>query len=103
MKHVIKHDLSPELAKRATEAAFATYAERFANYNPTADWSSDTKADISFSAKGVKITGSFELHPGEIEMNLKVPFLLKPFTGRAVRVVEESIQEWVEKAKAGEV
>lgn len=103
MKHVIKHDLSPELAKRATEAAFATYQQKFADYNPSAEWTSDTDALISFKAKGVSIKGKFKLRPEEIEMELDVPFLLKPFTGRAVKVVEETIQEWVAKAKAGEV
>ena len=103
MKHVIKHDLNPELARKATQSAFDAYAKRFADYNPKADWVSDDHAKVSFSAKGLTLKGDFVLRPGEIEMNLDVPFLLRPFQGRAVKVVEEEIEEWVQKAKRGEV
>lgn len=103
MKHVIKHDLEPAIARRATQSAFDTYAKRFADYNPKADWLNEDHAKVSFSAKGLTLKGDFKLRPGEIEMNLDVPFLLRPFQGRAVKVVEDEIREWVEKAKRGEV
>lgn len=103
MKHVIKHDLTPEVARKATQSAFDTYAQRFSDYNPKADWVTDDHAKVSFSAKGVTLKGDFVLRPGEIEIQLDVPFLLRPFQGRAVKIVEEEIQEWVGRAKRGEV
>lgn len=103
MKHVIKHDLEPSVARRATQSAFDAYAKRFADYNPKANWLSEDHAKVSFSAKGLTLKGDFQLRPGEILMDLDVPFLLRPFQGRAVKVVEDEIKEWVEKAKRGEV
>lgn len=91
------------MAKKATEKAFAGYKERFASYNPTADWVSDTRAEIGFSAKGVKLDGAVELEPDRIVLELEVPFLFRMFQGKALKIVEEEITEWIERAKAGEL
>ncbi|MCA9601885.1 MAG: polyhydroxyalkanoic acid system family protein [Polyangiales bacterium] len=103
MKHVVKHDLDHEVAKRATDKAFAAYRERFAKYNPDFQWVDDKKGTVSFEAKGVKIKGGLELKPGAIEMDLEVPFLLRPFTGKAMEVIDSEFRKWIAKAKAGEV
>lgn len=101
--HVIKHDLDVATAKKATEKAFAGYKERFADYNPTADWVADNRAEIGFSAKGVKLDGAVEIHPGEIHLELDVPLLFRPFRKKALAIIEEQIQLWVGKAKNGEL
>ena len=36
-------------------------------------------------------------------MELDVPFLLKPFKGKALGVIEEEIKKWMAKAEAGEL
>lgn len=102
-RHVIPHPLDLATAKKATEKAFAGYKERFASYNPTADWVSDTRAEIGFSAKGVKLDGAVELEPDQIVLELEVPFLFRMFQGKALKIVEEEITEWIERAKAGEL
>ena len=38
-----------------------------------------------------------------IELELDVPFLFRPFRKQAIRVIEEEVQEWIEKAKAGDL
>ena len=38
-----------------------------------------------------------------IEMDLDVPFVLRPFKGKAMGVIEEEIKKWIAKAKAGEL
>ena len=103
MKHIIKHDLSPEQARKATDKAFETYRQKFADYNPTATWVNDKRAEISFSAKRITLDGAIELQPGQIELELDVPLLFRPFKGKAIAVIEESIQEWIAKAKKGEL
>jgi len=102
MKHSVPHDLGKDLAKKATVAAFAAYQERFAKYNPTAAWSED-RAQISFTAKGITLKGSLEVTPTSIDIDLDVPFLLRPFKGVAQDAVKREISRWVEKAKRGEV
>ena len=103
MKHTVEHGLSREQAKKATEKAFDAYKERFAKYNPDSSWVSDNEAKVSFSAKGVTLEGTVILHDEDIELEMDVPFLLKPFKSKAVSVIEDEITKWVEKAKQGEL
>ena len=103
MKHAVHHELGQDLAKKVAEAAFASYAQKFAKYSPKADWISPQRANISFSVKGMKLSGSLEVSATAIEMDLDVPFLLKPFKGTAISVIEGEIRTWIGKAKAGEI
>jgi hypothetical protein len=103
MKHAVPHDLGPERAKKVAEAALAAYAQKFAKYQPQASWTSDTHANISFNVKGMSLKGALDVRSNSIEMDLDVPFLLRPFQGTAIGVIEGEIKEWIAKAKAGEL
>lgn len=103
MKHSVSHSLGKEKAVEVCKKAFESYKERFAKYNPTAQWTSDNHAQIGFTAKGVSLTGSMEVLDNKIEMDLDVPFLLRPFKGKALSLIEEEIQVWAKKAQAGEI
>jgi hypothetical protein len=103
MKHVVSHDLGQERAKAAAEAAFGAYAQKFAKYSPKVSWTSTNTAQISFQVKGFTLSGSLEVLPRSIEMDLDVPFLLRPFKGQALSVIEGEINEWIQKAKTGTV
>ena len=103
MKHSVHHGLGKEKAKKVATKAFATYQEKFAKYEPKANWVSEEKAEISFSVKGMTLNGSLEVGEESIDMDLDVPFLLKPFKGKALGVIEREITTWVDKAKAGEL
>ena len=85
------------------DKAWESYRERFSKYSPTIDWQTDTKAKVGFKAKGIQLDGVLELMEGRIEMDLDVPFLLKPFRKVALEVIENEIKKWVQKAKAGEL
>lgn len=103
MKHTIPHDLGFDLAKRATERAFAGYRERFADFSPEASWVTNDRAEVSFGAKGVPLAGSVVVRPAEIELELEVPLLFRPLRGKAMGVIEGQIQEWIGRAKSGEL
>ena len=103
MKHSVTHDLDTDLAKRATEKAIESYSERFAKYDPTVSWSSDTKANLRFKVKGFSIKGEIELRPGAIDIDMDVPFALRLFKKQAIQVVESSIRQWIDRAKAGDL
>jgi hypothetical protein len=103
MKHAVPHDLGPERAKKVAESAISSYEKRFEKYQAKARWVSPTRADISFKVKGISLTGTLEVLPKAIEMDLDVPFLLRPFKGTAIGVIEEEINTWLAKAKAGEL
>ncbi|HEX4338190.1 MAG TPA: polyhydroxyalkanoic acid system family protein [Polyangiaceae bacterium] len=103
MKHSVPHDLGRDQAKKAVDAAFASYAERFAKYKPTANWTSPDRADISFTAKGITLKGVLEVNAKSIDMDLDVPFLLRPFKDTALGAVDREITAWVDKARRGEL
>jgi hypothetical protein len=103
MKHSVSHDLGRAQAKRVAEAAWGSYSTRFANYSPSCEWVSDYAANIGFNVKGVSLKGAIEVNERDIALDLDVPFLLRPFKGQALGVIEEEIKKWIGKSKAGEL
>lgn len=103
MKQSVPHDLTRDQAKKAAQAAWESYSKRFSEYSPSCSWSSEYLADIGFRVKGVSLSGSLEVGTSDIGLELDVPFLLRPFKGTAMRVIEDEIREWVQKAKQGEL
>lgn len=103
MKHCVPHDLGKETAKKAVLAAFASYAERFSKYQPTANWVSEDVAKVSFSAKGMTLNGAIEVRPTSVDIDVDIPFLLRPFKDKALGAIEREITRWVDKAKRGEI
>ena len=103
MKHSIKHPLDLAKAKVVLDKAFASYAERFAKYNPKLTWTADNEADLSFHAKGLTIKGTAEIRSSSIDVELEVPFVLSVFKKVAIEKLEQEAQHWIDKAKKGEV
>jgi len=98
MKHQVPHALGQPKAKLVAIQALDSYKKRFAEYDPRVDWAGEYLARIGFSVKGVKLNGSIEVLAGSFELDLDVPFLLRPFKGKALSVIEEEINNWVAKA-----
>jgi hypothetical protein len=104
MQHIIKHDLSPELAKKAAENAAEHYTTKWQKYDAKTTWLSDTKAEISFHVKGVHVAATIDMQPGQVVIDMqKVPLLLRPFKNMALGVVQKTMEQWIAKAKAGEL
>ena len=103
MKHSVPHDLGREKARKVADAALASYKEKLAQYEPRATWVSDEKADISFRVRGFALSGTLGVTDTSIDMELQVPFLLRPFQGKALGVIEKEIGAWITKARAGEI
>lgn len=103
MKHTIAHEFDTATAKKVTDQAFAEYARRYPDYQPTLRWVSDQRADITFNAKGLKLHGAMVMEQGSIVMDLDVPFLFRPFQKRAVEVIEREVQLWLGKARSGQL
>ena len=104
MEHIIKHDLSPELAKKAADKAAEHYTKKWEKYDAKSTWVTDDKAEITFRVKGVNVAATVEMQPGQavIEMQ-KVPLLLRPFKNMALDVVQRTMEKWMERAKNGEL
>jgi hypothetical protein len=103
MKHVMQHDLEPALAKKAAEMAFTAYAQKYAAYHPRLVWKTETRAEVTFHAKGINVRGDIELLPKAISFDLEVPFVLRLFKNKAIEVMDRELRVWVDKAKRGEL
>lgn len=103
MKHSVSHDLGQQRAKQAAQAAIAAYEHKFAKYHPQTRWVTDSRAEISFSVKGMHLSGSIEVLERSIDLDMDVPFLLRPFKNQAIGVIEGEIREWIDKARAGQI
>ena len=103
MKHAIPHDLDTATAKKVTDRAFAEYRARYPGYSPTLRWADERRAEIAFSVKGMHVSGSMTIAERTIDVDLDVPFLLRPFRSVALEVIEREVIAWVGKAHAGQI
>lgn len=103
MQHSVKHSLDQATARLAADKAFESYSVEYAKYSPTANWTSETHCDVTFTVKGIKLEGFLDLNPGQIDMDLSVPFWARPFKGRALELIEREVRNWVGKAERGEL
>ena len=103
MKHSVPHDLGTDRAKRVTQKAWESYSQKFSEYSPKMTWVTDNQAKIGFKAKGISLDGEIEVRESTIDLDLDVPFLLKPFRGKAISVIEKEINAWIAKEKAGQI
>ena len=103
MQHAVEHQLDQATARRAAEKAYAVYSVEYAQFKPTANWTSDTHCDVTFTVKMVTLEGEMTLEPGKIMMDLDVPLLFRPFKKLALGYVEKEIRVWLDKAERGEL
>jgi hypothetical protein len=101
MKHEIAHDLGQAKAREVTEKALDAYRSRFSEYDPKLAWKSETLAEIGCTIKGMKIGGLVEINDRAIVLDIDVPFMLRPFKGMAINVIEDEIKKWLDRAKSG--
>lgn len=103
IKHEIHHGLELPLAKKALDKAMEAYSARFSDYSPYFRWTDERNAELGFSARGVKVQGDMEIRGEKVLVDIEVPFILKVFKGRAMQVIEDQVNEWVERARNGEL
>jgi len=101
MKHEIAHDLGEAKAREITDKALQAYRAKFSEYEPKLAWKNDKLAEIACTIKGMKIGGTVEIAERVILLDIEVPFMLRPFKGMAIQVIEDEIRKWIDRAKAG--
>lgn len=103
MKQTIQTNLGVDLSKKAIGKAMDEYKARFAEYSPRFDWTSEERGEFGFSAKGVKLGGTIVVRENAADVEMEVPFIFKIFQGRAMKVIEDQVNLWIDKAKRGEL
>jgi hypothetical protein len=103
MKHTIDTGLDQAMSKKVIDKAMDEYKARFADYSPRYDWTADDRGEFAFNAKGVKLNGTIVLRHEKIDVDMHVPLLFRVFQGKAMSVIQEQVEMWVQKAKRGEL
>ena len=103
MTHDIPHDLDFNLAKLAAERAAEAYGKRFAEYEYRAKWVSDRRVELGFTVVGKRLEGAMTVKDDHLELELDVPFLFRPFRGKAIEIIEKEARTWIDKARRGEL
>jgi hypothetical protein len=101
--HDIPHDLDFALAKLAAEKAAEAYGKRFAEYDYRYKWVRDDRVELGFTVIGKRLEGAMTVKPTKLELELEVPFMMRPFRGKAIEIIEKEAREWLAKAKRGEL
>jgi hypothetical protein len=95
VKHSVSHPLSTVDAKRAIEAAFAEYSQRFSGFAPQLQWPAPELAQVGFTALGRKIEAQVRVLDRALEVDIDVPLLARPFLGRAKAAIDREVARWV--------
>ena len=103
MKHSITHNLSAEQLRLAVQKFAEVYCERFRDYQTTACWLRDDLVEVRFNVKGIKLSGTLELLPREVAIEMNVPFAFALFKSRAIKAIEDEVRPWLDKAAKGEL
>lgn len=101
MKHSIPHDLSHEAARDATRHALESYRARFSEYKPAGSWLGPDRATVQFTVAGKTLNGTVDVLPRQIDLELDVPLVFRPFRSIAIKVIEDEIRAWIAKARSG--
>ncbi|TNE84441.1 MAG: hypothetical protein EP330_29960 [Deltaproteobacteria bacterium] len=103
LKHSIPHDLGLEMGRKVTVKALESYRASFTEYNPQGRWVTEDRAEVSFSVAGKTLKGAVDVRSTAVDLELDVPFLFRPFKAVAIKVIEDEIRDWINRAKRGEL
>jgi hypothetical protein len=103
MDHDIAHDLERSHARSTARHVLESYAARFAQYRPEVQWTDDDNATVAFTVMGKRLSGGLQVEANRYRLSLNVPLLMRPFSGRAFKVIDEEVFAWLAKARAGEI
>jgi len=103
MKKTITSNLDRARSKIAIEKAMEDYKARFAEYSPRYDWTTDDAGEFSFNAKGIKLGGTIRVRDNFVDVDMEVPFLFRIFQSKALEVIQEQVELWVERVRTGNV
>lgn len=103
MQHDIRHGLPEDTAKAVARKAVEAYAERFANYAFSHRWVNDNRVELTFTVAGKTLHGALQVLTDVLRFELDVPFIFKPFSGQAVKIIEREAVTWIERARNGQL
>jgi len=103
MKHTIDTGLGVDISKKALEKAMQGYQARFSDYQPRFAWTGADRGEFSFTAKGISLRGTVVVRDRAIDLDMQVPLVFRIFQGRALDIIRDQVEQWIERARRGEL
>lgn len=94
MEIVVPHQHSADEVKRRVQTAIVEIKRNFGNEisEETEQWNGN-QCRFSFTARGYKLSGTGEIHPSQVVLNIKLPLVAYPFKGKIRSVVQQHLEE----------
>ena len=96
---VVPHTRDPKQVIEKAKPAMEKMVHDFQGSNLVID-STDSTLDFSFKSFGFSIKGAAEARPGELEINVDLPFAAMMFKDMAESTIRNSVQEALAQADA---
>ncbi len=98
VRHIIRHSLVPEKARRLAERAFAHYQKRYTAYAPTLSWRNAEQAELCLRSRGFDLCAAISIHPDHFLIEMDVPLPLLPLSSLAKRSIDREASRWLQTA-----
>jgi len=98
MRHSVRHALEPSCAREVLGKALETYRQGYGEYDVETAWLDDERATVGFTMPGGKVQGTIRVGSDSYDIDLDLPLMLQPFSGRIVGMVDQELQRWIARA-----
>ena len=98
MKHSVQHPLEPAKARELLDRALDTYRAHYAEHSVETCWVDDDTATVDFEVTGKKVGASSKVCSDSYDIDLKLPWMLRPFKRRIAQSFETELQRWIAHA-----
>lgn len=101
MKHTVTHPLTRDAARTTLDRMLQTYGSHYAEHDVRTAWADDDTATIAFQVGRRTVEGRVAVRDDCYELDVDLPFLLRPFQGRIARAVDEEVAKWLDATSGG--
>lgn len=98
MKHSVHHQLETAQAKEVLDRALDTYRAHYADHGVETAWVDERTAVVGFELTGSKVDGRITVCEGCYDIDLQLPWMLRPFGKRIAQTFEHEFQRWLDRA-----
>ncbi len=98
MKHSVQHPLEQAKARELLDRALDTYRAHYAEHSVETCWVDEHTAELDFEVTGKKVAGSITVCEDCYDIELKLPWMLRPFKRRIAQSFETELQRWIARA-----
>lgn len=99
MRQTVPHSLAPGEARELIERALETYRRHYPEHSIESEWGDVETARVGFHVTGRRIDGTIRICADCYEVDVDLPWILRPFGGRIAGAIEEELRRWVAHAE----